>query len=71
MAHVDLAAFSDGIASVSLGAAAVMDFRHTADGRTVAVRLLPGDLLTLHGPARYDWTHGCVRCAPHGMVAAC
>ena len=70
-AHVDLAAFGDGIASVSLGAAAVMDWRHVSDGREAAVLLQPGDLMTLHGAARYEWTHGCAhakmlvaRCAP-------
>jgi alkylated DNA repair dioxygenase AlkB len=54
-----LAAFADGVASVSLGAAVVMDFAHVADGRTASLLLRPGDLLTMHGEARYDWTHGC------------
>jgi len=58
--HVDLAAFGDGIASVSLGASVVMDFAHVDDGRKAAVLLAPGDLLTMHGDARYRWTHGCV-----------
>jgi hypothetical protein len=61
--HVDLAAFGDGIASVSLGAATVMDFVRAADGRSAAVLLQPGDLLMLHGEARYEWTHGCVSAA--------
>ena len=60
---MDLAAFADGIASVSLGAAVVMDFAHVEDGRTAAVLLAPGDLLTMHGEARYQWTHGCVAAA--------
>ena len=68
-AHVDLAAFADGIASVSLGAPGVMDFVHVEDGRKASVLLAPGDLLTMHGEARYGWTHGCVRL--RGSHAAC
>ena len=66
--HVDLAAFGDGIASVSLGAPVVMDFAHS-DGRRVAVLLAPGDLLTMHGDARYRWAHGCVlfACSQSGV----
>ena len=70
-AHVDLAAFADGIASVSLGAAVVMDFAHVADGRSAAVLLRPGDLLTLHGEARYDWTHGCAPVVVGAARCAC
>ena len=59
---MDLAAFADGIASVSLGAPVVMDFAHVDDdGRKASVLLAPGDLMTMHGEARYRWTHGCVR----------
>ena len=69
-AHVDLAAFGDGIASVSLGAAVVMDWRHVADGREAAVLLQPGDLMMLHGAARYEWTHGCARATEVGARCA-
>ena len=64
---MDLAAFADGIASVSLGAPVVMDFvpvvpddRGTSADPSppVALLLRPGDLMLLHGPARYEWMHG-------------
>ena len=65
---MDLAAFADGIASVSLSAPVVMDFAHVEDGRKASVLLAPGDLLTMHGEARYRWTHGCVRLrGSHGV----
>jgi alkylated DNA repair dioxygenase AlkB len=66
--HVDLAAFGDGVAGVSLGAAVVMDWRRVAanddEGGSssaphVRVLLRPGDLMVMHGAARYAWTHGC------------
>ena len=55
-AHVDLASFGDGIAVLSFLSPAVMSF--TRGGESHDVLLQPGDLLTLHGEARYEWTHG-------------
>ena len=54
--HVDLAKFDDGIVSVSLGASCVMNF--TRADTVVPILLEPGDLLLLHGEARYQWMHG-------------
>jgi len=54
-AHVDLAKFDDGIASVSLGSTCVMLFARQQE--EVPVLLEPGDLLLMCGPARYEWTH--------------
>ncbi|CAL8470407.1 g9949 [Coccomyxa elongata] len=55
-AHVDLERFEDGIAIVSLGSAAVMDF--TRDECHERLLLQPGDVLLLEGDARYQWKHG-------------
>lgn len=55
--HVDLAAFADGVACVSLLGPATMTFsRPGFDAQAVA--LAPGDLLTLRGDARWAWAHG-------------
>ncbi|CAL5218435.1 g116 [Coccomyxa viridis] len=54
--HVDLMRFQDGVAIVSLQAAATLSF--TKGDRRVNVLLLPGDLLLLEGEARYEWMHG-------------
>ena len=56
-AHVDLAAFGDGIAVVSLMSSVVMTFTHES-AASCRVLLRPGSLLSLDGPARYEWTHG-------------
>lgn len=49
--HIDLARFEDGIAIVSLGSAAVMQF--TLDGLIEPVLLSPGDVLLLCSDARW------------------
>lgn len=51
-AHVDLERFEDGIAIVSLGSAAVMDF--TRDECHESLLLQPGDVLLLEGDAKWD-----------------
>ncbi|GAA6004104.1 ATP-binding cassette family ATPase ARB1 [Rhodotorula paludigena] len=67
--HVDLPArYADGIVGVSLFSSTVMDFRRAvarpADeggegaDEAYSVRLRPGDVYVLSGPARWDWTHG-------------
>jgi len=56
--HIDLAAFADGIASLSFGAACVFDFFNASSGVTHSILLRPGDLLLLAGAARFDWFHG-------------
>ena len=57
--HVDLSHYADGVAIVSLGGPVVMSLTHLHDAtRTCAVLLRPGDILTLHGDARWRWTHG-------------
>jgi len=57
-AHVDCEpCFGPVIASLSLGGAADMIFRHRITGERRAVRLEPRSLILLSGPARYDWTH--------------
>lgn len=56
-AHVDCVPCFDGtIASLSLGSGAVMQF--TNGDRKEEIYLEPRSLVTLSGPARYDWTHG-------------
>ena len=50
--HVDLMRFQDGVAIVSLQAAATLSF--TKGDRRVDVLLLPGDLLLLEGEARCE-----------------
>ncbi|XP_015244795.1 PREDICTED: alkylated DNA repair protein alkB homolog 8 isoform X1 [Cyprinodon variegatus] len=56
--HVDThSAFEDTILSLSLGAKAVMEFRHP-DGRAVPVVLPERSLLVMKGESRYLWTHG-------------
>lgn len=57
-AHVDLERFEDGIAIVSLGCAAVMDF--TRGECHERLLLQPGDVLLLEGDARWDDS-------PHGV----
>lgn len=57
-AHVDCApCFSDRVASLSLGSACEMIFRHRETGERLSVRLDPNALIVLTGAARYDWTH--------------
>ncbi|KAF6256913.1 hypothetical protein COO60DRAFT_1640358 [Scenedesmus sp. NREL 46B-D3] len=74
--HIDLLRFADGIAIVSLGDPAIMNF--TPDG-DCELEGEGGDLLLLHGAARYDWQHGiaavseevllCTGCKPAAAAA--
>lgn len=57
-AHVDCEpCFGPVIASLSLGGAVDMVFRHPEGDQSGTIRLEPCSLLILTGPARYDWTH--------------
>lgn len=57
-AHVDgVPCFGPRIATLSLGAACVMRFRHPGTGACVERVLEPGSLLVLAGPARTEWRH--------------
>ena len=57
--HVDLKHYADGVAIVSLGGCIAMTLTHVDDDtRTCSALLRPGDVLTLHGEARWRWTHG-------------
>ncbi|WP_233347460.1 alpha-ketoglutarate-dependent dioxygenase AlkB [Hyphobacterium indicum] len=57
-AHVDCEpCFGPVIASLSLGGATDMVFRHRSSDERRRVRLEPRGLLILAGEARYDWTH--------------
>ena len=58
--HVDLDAFGDVIASLSLLSTVAMEFAPTIDtlGDPFVVRLDPGDVLFLRDDARWRWTHG-------------
>uniref|UniRef100_A0A8C6NIY5 tRNA (carboxymethyluridine(34)-5-O)-methyltransferase n=1 Tax=Nothobranchius furzeri TaxID=105023 RepID=A0A8C6NIY5_NOTFU len=68
--HVDThSAFEDTILSLSLGAKAVMEFRHP-DGRVVAVVLPSRSLLVMKGESRYLWTHG-ITPRKFDLVPAC
>jgi len=69
-----LSRFEDGIVILSLGSSCVMDFRPVTDLATAetykdigesgneehmkSVLLQPGDVLSISGEARYQWTHG-------------
>ncbi|GAA1994020.1 alpha-ketoglutarate-dependent dioxygenase AlkB [Catenulispora subtropica] len=56
--HVDcVPCFGPVVAAVSLGSACVMDFTRPEDGAKVPVRLSPGSLTVMTGPARYIWRH--------------
>lgn len=57
-AHVDCEpCFGPAIASLSLGGAVEMVFRHRRSGERASLVLPPLSLLVLTGEARYDWTH--------------
>ena len=57
-AHIDcVPCFGPVIASLSLGSAADMVFRHRDSREKQIVRFEPRSLILLSGPARYDWTH--------------
>lgn len=57
-AHVDcVPCFGPVVASVSLLSACVMEFTHPEEGTRVPVRLAPGDLCVMTGPARFTWRH--------------
>ncbi|MFD5813134.1 alpha-ketoglutarate-dependent dioxygenase AlkB [Streptomyces sp. NPDC127038] len=58
-AHVDcVPCFGPVVAAISLGSACVMDFTPPGGGERTGVRLAPGSLCVMTGPARYDWRHG-------------
>ncbi|MFI0968117.1 alpha-ketoglutarate-dependent dioxygenase AlkB [Streptomyces sp. NPDC021080] len=58
-AHVDcVPCFGPVVAAISLGSGCVMDFTHPEEGKRTSVRLAPGSLCVMTGPARYDWRHG-------------
>ena len=67
-AHVDLMRFKDGIAIVSLQAAATLSF--TKGKSKVDVLLLPGDLLLLEGEARCREPPPCFGCIVNGVCPA-
>ncbi|BGP37256.1 hypothetical protein JCM10449v2_001161 [Rhodotorula kratochvilovae] len=60
--HIDLPTrYADGIIGVSLLSSTVMDFRPASPAAPPvvhSVRLRPGDVYVLFGPARWEWTHG-------------
>ena len=58
--HVDLDAFGDVVASLSLLSTVAMEFVPVVDalGGSFTVRLDPGDVLFLRDDARWRWTHG-------------
>ena len=56
-AHVDLSAFDDTIAVISLGSTCAMQFVEKASGREEELLVEPGSALVLSGAARNEWTH--------------
>jgi alkylated DNA repair dioxygenase AlkB len=57
-AHIDrIPWFGPAVASVSLLSACVMEFSHPKDKACVPVRLEPGSLYVMTGPARFTWRH--------------
>jgi len=59
--HLDYEPFDRIVASLSLLAPCVMDFRRVADSRREALLLERRSLLVLQDAARYDWEHGIAR----------
>jgi alkylated DNA repair dioxygenase AlkB len=59
--HRDYEPFDRTVASLSLLAACVMDFRHIDSGRRESLLLAPRSLLVLSDDARYRWEHGIAR----------
>jgi alkylated DNA repair dioxygenase AlkB len=59
--HRDYEPFDRTVASLSLLAPAVMDFRHALNGRRESLLLAPRSLLILSDEARYEWEHGIAR----------
>lgn len=68
-AHVDLPhRYDDGIATISLGAPVVFELERCQNGgagreaarlgKQLRLQLRAGDLLLLHGDARWNWMHG-------------
>lgn len=57
-AHIDcVPCFGETIAILSLGGTVAMTLRHPISGQSHEVPLLQRSLLTLSGPARYEWQH--------------
>jgi len=57
-AHVDcVPCFGPDVAAISLGSACTMDFTSLEGGVKAPVRLEPGSLCVMTGPARYEWRH--------------
>lgn len=57
-AHVDCEpCFNNRIASVSLGSACEIEFRHRSSDQIFKLILAAGSLLVMADEARYDWTH--------------
>lgn len=68
--HVDdVRSFADGIVSISLGSAVVMDFIRACEAsQKKEVLLSRRSAIALHGPARYEWKHGiAARKSDHGI----
>ena len=56
--HIDgESCFGDCIAVISLGWSYEMEFQDPGSRSVAALTLVPGSLLVLSGPARYEWTH--------------
>ena len=56
--HVDTpSAFGDGLISLSLNSATVMEFRRQGSEEKKLVHLPPRSLCLMSGPARYEWEH--------------
>ena len=73
-AHIDrVSCFGPVVASISLLSACEMDFTHPEEKARVPVRLNPGSLCVMSGPARFTWRHAIparkTDPRPHGRVA--
>lgn len=56
-AHADHEAFDDTITTISLGSSATMIFCCKINKNKICVRLNPGDMATMTGESRCNWTH--------------
>jgi hypothetical protein len=54
--HIDLHRFCDGILIANLRGTCIIEFKKHP--RKLKLFLEPGDVLLLHGQARWEWTHG-------------
>jgi len=56
--HVDLTRFENGIIVASITGTCSFEFMKMGGSEVIPVFLEPGDVISLNGEARWNWTHG-------------